>query len=125
MKGGKGDDSISGNNGPDFVLGGAGKDGIRGGGGEDSLKGQDAKDNIRGSGGGDNIYGGRARTSASAAAGTTSSRCEKPKDKPGNGPNGPGLHQRSEPRGNGAPLEFREAKGTGPLGGRFLCVRSL
>ena len=30
LKGGKGNDNISGNNGPDFVLGGAGNDNIRG-----------------------------------------------------------------------------------------------
>ena len=95
LKGGKGNDSISGNNGPDFVLGGAGNDAIRGGGGEDSLKGQGGKDNIRGSGGGDNLYGGKGKDYCLGGGGDDLVKtCEKPKDKQGNGPNGPGLHQR-------------------------------
>ena len=95
LKGGKGNDTISGNNGPDFVLGGAGNDAIRGGAGEDTLKGQGGKDNIRGSGGGDDIFGGKGKDFCDGGGGSDLIKtCEKPKDKHGNGPNGPGLHQR-------------------------------
>ncbi len=95
LKGGKGNDTISGNNGPDFVLGGAGNDAIRGGAGEDTLKGQGGKDNIRGSGGADDIFGGKGKDFCDGGGGSDLIKtCEKPKDKHGNGPNGPGLHQR-------------------------------
>jgi len=95
LKGGKGNDTISGNNGPDYVLGGAGNDGIRGGAGDDTLKGQGGKDNIRGAGGADDIFGGKGKDFCDGGGGSDLIKtCEKPKDKHGNGPNGPGLHQR-------------------------------
>jgi Ca2+-binding RTX toxin-like protein len=94
LKGGKGNDTISGNNGPDFVLGGAGNDAIRGGAGEDTLKGQGGKDNIRGSGGDDDIFGGKGSDFCDGGGGSDFIKtCEKPKHH-GQGPNGPGLHQR-------------------------------
>jgi Ca2+-binding RTX toxin-like protein len=94
LKGGKGNDTISGNNGPDFVLGGAGNDAIRGGAGEDTLKGQGGKDNIRGSGGADDIFGGKGKDYCLGGGGDDLVKtCEKPRDKHGNGPNGPGLRQ--------------------------------
>ena len=125
MKGGKGNDTISGNNGPDFVLGGAGNDAIRGGAGDDTLKGQGGKDNIRGAGGADDIFGGKGKDFCDGGGGSDLIKtCEKPKDKHG---------QRSE-RPRPAPEDLknhavtelhtssRVAKGTGPLGGRFLFV---
>ena len=63
--------------------------------GEDTLKGQGGKDNIRGSGGGDDIFGGKGKDFCDGGGGSDLIKtCEKPKDKHGNGPNGPGLHQR-------------------------------
>ena len=124
LKGGKGNDSISGNNGPDFVLGGAGNDGIRGGAGEDTLKGQGGKDNLRGAGGADDLFGGKGRTTATVAVGRTSSRpARSPRTSTVTVRTAQVCTRGSEaPRSNGAPHEFRVAKGTGPLGGRFLFV---
>jgi Ca2+-binding RTX toxin-like protein len=94
LKGGKGNDTISGNNGPDFVLGGAGNDRIRGGNGDDSLKGQGGKDNIRGSGGADDLFGGKGKDFCLGGGGNDLIKtCEKPRHN-GHGPNGNGLHQR-------------------------------
>ena len=77
LKGGKGKDDISGNNGPDFVQGGAGNDSIRGGAGDDTLKGGDANDTIRGSGGDDNIYGQKGKDKCNGGGGNNVVKCEK------------------------------------------------
>jgi len=94
LVGGKGSDSISGNAGPDSVRAGAGNDSIRGGAGDDTLEGQGGKDNIRGSGGADDIFGGKGKDFCDGGGGSDFIKtCEKPKHH-GQGPNGPGLHQR-------------------------------
>jgi hypothetical protein len=95
LVGGKGNDSISANAGPDLVRGGAGNDVVRGGAGDDTLKGQGGKDNIRGSGGADDIFGGKGKDYCNGGGGNDLIKtCEKPKHH-GQGPNGPGLHQRA------------------------------
>ena len=95
LVGGKGNDLISANAGPDLVRAGAGNDRIRGGAGDDTLEGQGGKDNIRGSGGADDIFGGKGKDFCTGGGGNDFIKtCEKPKDSHGNGPNGPGLHQR-------------------------------
>jgi Ca2+-binding RTX toxin-like protein len=94
LVGGKGNDQISANAGPDFVRAGAGNDRIRGGAGDDTLKGQGGKDNIRGSGGADDIFGGKGKDFCTGGGGNDFIKtCERPRHH-GQGPNGPGLHQR-------------------------------
>ena len=94
LKGGKGNDKISGNNGPDFISGGAQNDKIRGGSGEDTINGQGGNDNIRGSGGADDINGAKGKDYCSGDGGNDSVKnCEKPR-KNGHGPNGNGRNQR-------------------------------
>jgi len=94
LVGGKGNDTISANAGPDLVRGGAGNDRVRGGAGDDTLKGQGGKDNIRGSGGADDIFGGKGKDFCTGGGGNDFIKtCERPRHN-GQGPNGPGLHQR-------------------------------
>jgi len=94
LVGGKGNDNISANAGPDFVRAGAGNDRVRGGSGDDTLKGQGGKDNIRGSGGADDIFGGKGKDFCTGGGGNDFIKtCERPRHH-GQGPNGPGLHQR-------------------------------
>ena len=66
-KGGKGDDTINGNdvknklnggNGDDDIMGYGGNDNVKGGGGSDEIRGGDGNDKINGGGGNDDIYGG-------------------------------------------------------------------
>ena len=77
LKGGKGNDDISGNNGPDFILGGAGNDNIRAGGSDDTAKGGGGNDTIRGAGGDDNIYGQKGKDKCNGGGGVNVVKCEK------------------------------------------------
>ena len=77
LKGGKGNDDISGNNGPDFILGGAGNDNIRAGGSDDTAKGGGGNDTIRGAGGDDNIYGQKGKDKCNGGGGINVVKCEK------------------------------------------------
>ena len=77
LKGGKGNDDISGNSGPDFVQGGAGADSVRGGSGDDTLKLGGGNDTARGSNGDDNIYGQKGKDKCDGGGGDDVVKCEK------------------------------------------------
>lgn len=59
ISGGKGNDTIKGNGGKDTIKGGGGKDTVNGGAGADKLKGQNGNDTLKGNGGGDTLEGGK------------------------------------------------------------------